>query len=282
MLTCVADRAQAVRDRLGSSLVTGHPRLRERWLAPNGWAARLDDVAVEAAQPRELRVALAGSTGAGKSTLLNAVLGARVLPVSTVRPCTAAITELRWADLDGFRARVRFVSRSRWEDQLRAWAELLAGEPRDRAAEAERLLLRQQVLDTLGAVYGPEAAERFVRGGGRRVLVEPARVARAFDQGTMERSTASTDLLRALLGEFLDAASTLWPVVETVEVAGRFDLPDPGLVLVDLPGLNDANAGREAVARRALAGAQVVLVVFNTARGLTRDVVDVLVGGGRR
>lgn len=280
MLTCVADRALAVRDRLGGAITASHPRLRERWLAPNGWAARLDDVAVQASQPRELRVALAGSTGAGKSTLLNALLGSRVLPVSTVRPCTAAITELRWADLDGFRVRVRFTSRAHWEDHLRAWSERLAGEPRDRAGEAERLLLRQQVLDTLGAAYGAEAAERFVGGGGRRVLVEPPRVARALDQGAAERTAGSTDQLRSLLGELLDASSTLWPVVETVEVAGRFDLPDPGLVLVDLPGLNDPNAGREAVARRALTDAQVVLVVFNTARGLTRDVVDVLVGGG--
>lgn len=62
-------------------------------------AARLTQLA-ERTRDNTFRVVLLGCFSSGKSTLLNALLGRPVLPVK-VNPCTAVLTEVRWAEEPG-------------------------------------------------------------------------------------------------------------------------------------------------------------------------------------
>ena len=57
-----------------------------------GWEKRLSSLLDDVRKKPIVPIALVGSTGSGKSTLLNALLGAEVLPVSNMKPCTAVVT----------------------------------------------------------------------------------------------------------------------------------------------------------------------------------------------
>lgn len=71
--------------------------------------------------------------------------------------------------------------------------------------------------------------------------------------------------------------STLWPLVKRVDVVGNYPQVPKGVVLVDLPGLNDPNAARVEVTREYLRSAPYVWVVFNMVRGMTKDIHSVLI-----
>src|SRR5437870_1470006 len=71
----------------------GNERFRSLW---SGWAKQFADLMDRARQRPEVVISLVGGTGAGKSTLLNALIGVRVLPVSNMRACTAAICEVAY------------------------------------------------------------------------------------------------------------------------------------------------------------------------------------------
>ena len=79
-----------------------NPVLVDRW--PE-FERRLLAIGRESGKRPEVEISLVGGTGAGKSTLLNALIGARVLPVSNMRACTAAITEVAYADDISYRRR---------------------------------------------------------------------------------------------------------------------------------------------------------------------------------
>lgn len=103
---------------------------------------------------------------------------------------------------------------------------------------------------------------------------EPVRY--AFDNGSFAFQSDDEKEFREGVKRFLDSDQPFWPIVEKVRVQGPFQALNQGIVLVDLPGLNDPNAAREAATRRHLAEAQFVWVVFNMKRALTRDVFDFL------
>src|SRR4051812_32947177 len=73
----------------------GNERLRNRW--PE-WDRQFRVLMARAERRPDVTIALVGGTGAGKSTLLNALIGVRILPVSNMRACTAAICEVAYAD----------------------------------------------------------------------------------------------------------------------------------------------------------------------------------------
>src|SRR5262245_13640289 len=88
----------------------GNDRLQGRW--PE-WEERLHDLHTRTGERPEVAISLVGGTGAGKSTLLNALIGARVLPVSNMRACTAAVCEVVYAP-GPYRALVEFIPRESW------------------------------------------------------------------------------------------------------------------------------------------------------------------------
>ena len=92
----------------------GNKRLAARW---QDWDHRFQEIYKQSNQQPEVEISLVGGTGAGKSTLLNALIGERVLPISNMKACTAAISEVGYCS-DSYKAKVEFLSRDEWEKEV--------------------------------------------------------------------------------------------------------------------------------------------------------------------
>ncbi|MFM8474805.1 MAG: dynamin family protein [Planctomycetaceae bacterium] len=262
-------------ERLGQTMVTcAIPSLHTTW--HERWKPGLQQIAQEASHRPTVTIAVVGSTGAGKSTLLNALLGERILPVSNTQACTAAISEVTYAD-SAYTADIEFISRTDWQRELTLLLADVADEGKlarqavkgdDRVAKAAR--------DRLRVVYKmPD--EEIRRGLKVEELQEPPEIKTALDTGRIQISAATGDKFKRQLRPYLDSQHPFWPLVRTVQIRGPFHgLTIPGVKLVDLPGLNDPNEAREQVTRNYLKECRFVWIVFNIKRALTRDIQAVI------
>jgi len=255
-------------------------------IAPNnsqvfaGWEKRLATMLDEVRRQPQVPIALVGSTGSGKSTLLNALLGVEVLPVSNMKPCTAVVTSVRYSPASVYQATVTFLSRAAWDEELRKLKETFrAGDQDDDIDGADEWqVISRSTKDKICAVYGldKESVEQMpdldalnldsqmaacLAGDGSRIFLE---------------ATTAKDLKQKLRG-YLSSEERYWPLIKTVEVIGPFDALRHGAVLIDLPGVNDPNQAREEVTRSFLRDAPFIWIAFNTKRGMTKDIHELLV-----
>lgn len=237
------------------------------------WGDQLHGMRRAATSVPPVTLTLLGGTGAGKSTLINAVLGERALASSNTKACTSAAIEVSY-DPDGYHAEVDFIDRGAWREELdRYIRELGAG--RD-AGEEEPLTPGGEVDRKLRALFGGQAVDAFSASLDPADLVEPPLLTEVLDQGQRQLTARTGDELRKGLKEYVTSDGQLWPLVQLVRIQGPFEALSAGGVLVDLPGLNDPNAAREAVTRSYLDTSEYVWVVFNMRRALNRDVTDAL------
>lgn len=226
-------------------------------------------------KPAEVRIALVGTTGAGKSTFLNALLRQEVLPVGVMEPCTAFVTTVRHAEGQGYRATVEFITPEEWAqdlDYLATTMEPDAGE--DDGQDVTRQMVRA-ARARIEAVFGKEALA--VPGVDLRKLALPPEVKEVF--AAQSRRSLAFDEAKPMLAEIrklIRGESVLWPFVKQVDIVGPYPQLPRGVVLVDLPGLNDPNAARVEVTRDYLRRSPFVWVVFNMVRGITEDIHAVL------
>lgn len=237
------------------------------------WGDQLHQVRRAATSVPPVRLTLLGGTGAGKSTLINAVLGEPALASSNNRACTSAAIEVSY-DPDAYGAEVQFIERSAWHEELDHYIdELSAG--RD-AGDEEPLTPGGEVDRKLRALFGDEVVDTFSASLDPSDLEEPSPLTEALDAGRRQLTASTGDELRKQLKEYVTSFGQLWPLVKLVRIDGPFTALSSGGVLVDLPGLNDPNAAREAVTRAYLDTSEYVWVVFDMRRALNRDVTDAL------
>ncbi|MEZ5377298.1 MAG: dynamin family protein [Acidimicrobiales bacterium] len=227
-------------------------------------------------QRPEVMVALLGGTGAGKSTLVNALLECRLLPVSSMKACTSAITEVAFSPTGFFEADIEFIDRSDWHNEL-ALLEQDLFDARER--QSDSIGISKAAEDKIRAVYGELAANRYLVSLDREDLIEPEEIRDAFDRGVHVIEAEEDSYFRDMLAKYLSSDYSFWPIVKRVRVQGPFEKLEDGAVLVDLPGLNDPNQAREEATKDYLRSARFVWVVFNMKRALTRDVFDFLRDG---
>lgn len=247
------------------------------------WEQRFRDVEERLDAKPEISIALLGGTGAGKTTLVNALIESRLLPVSSMKACTSAITEVAYGE-GPYRGEVTFISRAAWQAELQLLAAEIADGREDldkgrvigAPADGRDRSVSRAAEDKLVALYGSETAQKYLVDLDPSHLVETAEIRYAFDNGVYSFQAEDQGQFRLALKRFLDSDEPFWPIVEKVRVQGPFPAMSDGIVLVDLPGLNDPNAAREAATRRHLADSQFVWVAFNMKRALTRDVFDFL------
>eukprot|EP01062_Namystynia_karyoxenos_P005308 TRINITY_DN11879_c0_g1_i1.p1 TRINITY_DN11879_c0_g1~~TRINITY_DN11879_c0_g1_i1.p1 ORF type:complete len:1146 (+),score=342.31 TRINITY_DN11879_c0_g1_i1:161-3439(+) len=196
------------------------------------------------------RVGLVGLSGTGKSELLNAMLGHEgLLPVGVdARACTASPVEI--AGGDHFCVRANFHSREDWAAELRGLA-LLAAEPGELVEEGKAA--RARLEGFFGRAVDPSAVPDVTESPLYRHL--GTTLTKEGLPGVQELKEELEALLvppDSVDVEGEPGEPRLWPIIKKVRVEGSFPACPAlqrGVVLVDLPGMNDTSRMRERTAR---------------------------------
>ena len=209
-------------------------------------------------------IGVVGNTGAGKSSVINAMLDEeRLVPTNCMRACTAVVTEISYNhEEEPYRAHVEFVSQAEWEKELKIiFEDLLDGNgqvSRECANDTDAGIAWQKIK----AVYPRKTKEDIAKSSTETLLTEVSHVL-----GTT-RDVKETDSLRFYkkLQRFLDSQEKatglkdkenkrkerkemeFWPLIRVVRIYVKSPALATGAVIVDLPGVHDANAARAAVA----------------------------------
>src|ERR1039458_6292251 len=83
--------------------------------------------------------------------------------------------------------------------------------------------------------------------------------------------TLKNNVRRFLVGREQHDDGQFWPLISRVRIYGNCPVLANGVVLVDLPGLNDPNPAREQVTKRYLNDAHHIWLVCNSQTGIDRD-----------
>lgn len=277
-----SNEAKALRQRIKSAYDEvrafvankGNDRLRALW---QEWDDRFQRIFEQTKERPEVAISFVGGTGAGKSTLLNALIGARVLPVSNIKACTAAICEVAFND-GPYHARIEFIPRDAWTREVN----LLLADLQDTQQHSTDddngfvpALMSRAVRDKLWTVYQPAEHADLSRFD-PFALEEPTEIKNALDLGFTEHTSSDLKDFRKFVGQFLDSKDRYWPIVKSVSIRGPFDALRDGAKIIDLPGINDPNEAREEVTKRHLKSCRFVWLVFNIKRALTRDTISLM------
>ena len=220
-------------------------------------------------------MALLGDTNSGKSTLINAVTGGSILPKSGVGVGTATMTELYYADHDGFEAEVRFASRGELTKQCLFLYENRHLDALDTSIDLEFIEMLAAMRRRLSRIYG-ESLDRYLDTGSLGYLRENDESQAIIAEGTRQLAARNEHELQDLLIEFVDSSGSLPQLVDRVRIGGRFDALRTGVTLVDLPGLNDPDVHRSAITQRHIAEADMVWIVFSIDVGVAKSLLQAL------
>ncbi|MSR80115.1 MAG: hypothetical protein EXS11_05245 [Gemmataceae bacterium] len=240
------------------------------------WKRKLQQLKSEELRIPGVTIAVVGGTGAGKSTLLNALLGVRILPVSTSRACTAAISEVTYSGSE-FAANIEFVSRAEWDREITHLLGDMADEgPIEGPTTSDGDGVAKAARNRIQTVY-QISDEEIKQGMTIEALKEPAEIKVALDAGFIKIASPNAEDFRKELCKYLDSKQKFWPLVKSAKITGPFPgLKTNGVNLVDLPGLNDPNEAREHVTRKYIKNSRFVWIVFNIKRALTRDIQAII------
>ncbi|KAK3953311.1 hypothetical protein QBC32DRAFT_234854 [Pseudoneurospora amorphoporcata] len=260
------------------------------------WVKQAHDLQAQSRKQRTV-VGVVGSTGAGKSSMINAVLDEEnLVPTNGMRACTATITEIQFNETEdeqaAYRAEIHFIHANDWIEELHALRGDLK-EPDGDLVGAEQLGSEPRAAiayDKIRSVYPQLSKEDIAkREFSPEALAQQAPVKEVL--GTVKMITAPTSsAFTDLLREYIDSKDRVrghknnsdrmefWPLVKFVRVFVRSRILEPGMVLVDLPGLHDSNAARSAVAARYLQQCTGLWVVAPITRIVDDKVAQNLLG----
>eukprot|EP00854_Cymbomonas_tetramitiformis_P018559 gene18559-22158_t len=240
--------------------------LRRKWELVKDSLLSLTDEPVA-----QTRIGLLGGTGAGKSSMINCALEEEaLLPTSGCRACTACVIELAYRDSSEYFAEVVFATEAQWRAELDDVVTEVADGSRPTAATCP-------ALAKLECLFGSSAV--------REVLERPGPVTAA---ALAELKGPGTELLGKVVGlqcsdgaafgaelaRYVDSGSggaeegQLWPLVHVVRLKHAWRLLEHGAVLVDLPGVQDANSARGAAAFKYKEQCHVLWVVADITRAV--------------
>ncbi|KAB5570384.1 hypothetical protein GE09DRAFT_1283507 [Coniochaeta sp. 2T2.1] len=211
-------------------------------------------------------VGILGNTGAGKSTLINAVLDEETLiPTNCMRACTAVPTEICFNHDDNpkhsYRGEAEFINEEEWQREV--------GLLLDELVDPTRKLSKDYLQPDTGAgiayakikaVYPHLSNDRLAKSS-IRDLMDDAAVKEVLGTVRIHRRS-NADALKEDLQIYVDSAEkygpdaqadrtiAYWPLVKVVRIYLKSKVLSTGTVLVDLPGVQDSNAARSAVAER--------------------------------
>ncbi|RPA80576.1 hypothetical protein BJ508DRAFT_128679 [Ascobolus immersus RN42] len=219
-------------------------------------------------------IGVVGDTGSGKSSLINALLEEeQLVSTSGMKACTAVVTEIQYNfESEGYRAEIRFLGRQCWKGELEYLFTELEGGEDDVKLDDEAM----SVWEKVKAVYPGIKQISELRQHSVNQLIDDLTVGCLFDQ-VIPINASTAPEFNAKITEYLasrahtEAAETrlqYWPLIEAVSIYIHSPLLLSGVVLVDLPGTRDSNAGRSTIADRYLRKCTHFLVVAGIKRAV--------------
>ena len=227
------------------------------------WLQQIDNLVKQAVKTKTV-IGVVGNTGAGKSSVINAMLDEeRLVPTNCMRACTAVVTEISYNHGEKpYHAQIEFISPADWEKELRTlFQDLLDGDgkvSRDCANEDTDAGIAYAKIK---AVYPRKTKEDIANSSIQTMLREVSHVL------GKSRNIHETDSLvfYKKLQSFVDSKEKstgnkekdkkterremeFWPLIRVVRIYVKSRALATGAVIVDLPGVHDANAARAAVA----------------------------------
>ncbi|KAL0055055.1 hypothetical protein WJX82_006331 [Trebouxia sp. C0006] len=236
----------------------------------------------------QLYIGVLGDTGAGKSSTINCLLGEEnVLPVNGMRACTACVVEISYISSSVYEGTVECMTREEWTAQAKSlWGDLIDERGRLKICrDADRRLNTSSVEGaaqaTLETVYGPNNLRRA--GMTLERLLETNNKITALLGRTISIREHAVKQFRKRIGEYVDSHNKkdeiqAWPLVKVCKLKHNWQVLSTGAVVVDLPGVRDANAARGAVAEKYMKSCNAVWIVADITRAVDNRTAKDLLG----
>ncbi|KAK1827808.1 hypothetical protein QBC39DRAFT_393544 [Podospora conica] len=194
-------------------------------------------------------IGVVGTTGAGKSSVINAILDEEFLvPTNGMRACTAVITEIQYNksadEATKYRAEVEFIS------DFRSGAKNEYKDPNTDAGIAYSKMRAIFPHLTVDDIRSPNTSAES--------MASHESLTGVLDSSTYVAASGPQALLDQVQ-LYIDSSDKFnvdpskmeyWPLVKVVKIFVRNPILETGLVIVDLPGVQDTNAVRSAVASK--------------------------------
>ncbi|KAK3307526.1 uncharacterized protein B0T15DRAFT_530475 [Chaetomium strumarium] len=245
------------------------------------------------AKPGRTIVSVVGNTGAGKSSVISAVLDEeRLLPTNCMRACTASPTEISYNHSEDpeerYRAEVEFITVDDWVKDLRAlYSDLLDG-----SGEVSREASNQDsdagiAYAKIKAVY-PKFTKEMIANATPEALANQTAVRSILGTVRKLKATTAASLYRQLQ-EYVDSKEKntekrleYWPLIKVVRIYTKASALATGACLVDLPGVQDSNAARAAVAANYMKACTGLWIVAPITRAVDDKTAKSLLGNSFR
>jgi hypothetical protein len=268
-------------DHVGAPCLTDdHKLLLESWHQELAAAERLLE------KKPELPIAFLGPSQQGKSSLINALLGENILAVGgAVGACTCVITSIHHHLSPEFRAEIDLISLKDWKSELRAMQAAMNAKPSEDDTEDDRKEWESEqkaAHEKFISVYRQEPPEDLTPFLEHEKLSLPVKIASAMSSEKpiiiVEENarTLRNNVRHYLVGREQHDDAHFWPLISRVRIYGNFPVLANGIVLVDLPGLNDPNPAREQVTKRYLNDARYLWLICNSQTGIDRVFTQLL------
>ncbi|KAI1819833.1 hypothetical protein F4861DRAFT_534136 [Xylaria intraflava] len=261
------------------------------------WLTSIAKLQERSEHPRTV-IGVIGSTGVGKSSVINALLDEeRLLPTNCIRACTASPTEVSYNHSDDpqelYRAEIEFISKEDWLEELEvlfqdlldsngqisqdatnassdagiAYAKVKALYPQ----KSKEMIAQANPHDMANdpAVYGILGSTKYIKDETAKGLYK--QMQRYVGSG--EKSTRSVEHEKGI-GHLIE----YWPLIKVVRVRTKANVLSTGAVIVDLPGVQDSNVARAAVASNYMKSCTGIWIVTPINRAVDDKVAKTLLG----
>ncbi|PBP17830.1 hypothetical protein BUE80_DR011496 [Diplocarpon rosae] len=254
----------------------------------HSWVTQASKI-IEMGQLPRVPIGLLGYTGSGKSSLINALVDEEILlPTNGMRASTSVVVELSWNPsqdpAEKYTAVIDFCSPAEWAAEFELLQSDIEGRPEGEKLSSSSTSDAGVAFAKLQAVYPGKDVSDLSNMTKKDIFEDPDLSKILGHSKTIHSENARK--FGKQINQYIDSANRssenapleLWPLVRLVKVLIKADILRQGLVLVDLPGLGDTNAGRAQVAEKYMKHLEHMWIVADINRAVDDKVAQELLG----